>query len=331
MKIELIKIKLFSVLICIFMFYSCDPEHKETIEPEKPSVENPDEPKKPEFSDEPKIPSTNTIINLNNEFMIVGSKNWQSVAYGNGIFVVGGSEGYVTTSTDEGKTWSTPKQLVTIGSWSNVIYANGSFMMLNFHNGKLATSTDGITWTTRDTYSLEYWRGLAYGNGIYVAVGPSGGTIMTSTDGETWTKRTVGSVIWRDIAYGNGKFIIISNGGYFSTSTDGVTWKSQSRIPNISRGYDVITFGNGKFVVAEGYQGNTQTTTDGETWTTPNTSAGSHNWQSIAASDGKFILVGNRGYVTTSVDGITWETPYQLKDEKGSTVSIILYGVCATQ
>lgn len=328
MRDELIKIKLFSVLICVFMFYSCDPEHKETIDPEIPPIEKPEE---PDYPDEPKIPSTNTIINLNNEFMIVGSNSWNSVAYGNGIFVVGGESGYVTTSTDEGTTWSTPKQLVTTGSWSNVIYANGSFMMLNFHNGKLATSTDGITWTTRDTYSLEYWRGLAYGNGIYVAVGPSYGTIMTSTDGETWTKRTVGSVTWQDIAYGNGKFIIISNSGYFSTSTDGVTWKSQSRIPNISRGYDVITFGNGKFVVAEGYRGNTQTTTDGETWTTPNTSAGSHSWQSIAASDGKFILVGNSGYVTTSIDGITWETPYQLKDEKGSTVSIILYGVCATQ
>lgn len=328
MRDELIKIKLFSVLICVFMFYSCDPEHKETIDPEIPPIEKPEE---PDYPDEPKIPSTNTIINLNNEFMIVGSNSWNSVAYGNGIFVVGGESGYVTTSTDEGTTWSTPKQLVTTGSWSNVIYANGSFMMLNFHNGKLATSTDGITWTTRDTYSLEYWRGLAYGNGIYVAVGPSYGTIMTSTDGETWTKRTVGSVTWQDIAYGNGKFIIISDSGYFSTSTDGVIWKSQSRIPNISRGYNAITFGNGKFVVAEGYRGNTQTTTDGETWTTPNTSAGSHSWQSIAASDGKFILVGNNGYVTTSVDGITWETPYQLKDEKGSTVSIILYDVCATQ
>ena len=263
--------------------------------------------------------------------MIIGSNSWNSVAYGNGIFVVGGESGYVTASTDEGTTWSTPKQLVTTGSWSNVIYANGSFMMLNFHNGKLATSTDGITWTIRDTYSLEYWRGLAYGNGIYVAVGPSYGTIMTSTDGETWTKRTVGSVIWKDIAYGNGKFIIISDGGYFSTSTDGITWTNPKRISNAERGYDVITFGNGKFVVAEGYRGNTQTTTDGETWTTPNTSAGSHSWQSIAASDGKFILVGSSGYVTTSVDVITWETPYQLKDEKGSIVSIILYGVCATQ
>lgn len=280
--------------------------------------------------DEPKIPSTNTIINLNNEFMLVGNKSWTSVAYGNGMFVVGGPDGYVTTSTDEGTTWSTPKQLVTIGSWSNSIYANGSFMMLNFHNGKIATSTDGITWTIRDTYSITYWRGLAYGNGIYVAVGPKDGVIMTSTDGKTWTKRTVGSVIWKSIAYGNGIFIAIAD-GYFITSTDGVTWNHYSKIPNAERGYDVITFGNGKFVVAEEYQGNTQTTTDGETWTAPNTSAGSHNWQDIAAGNGKFILVGNSGYVTTSVDGIAWETPYKLKDETGSTISIVLYGVCATQ
>lgn len=262
--------------------------------------------------------------------MIVGSNSWSSVAYGNGIFVVGGEKGYITTSIDEGTTWSSPKQLDTIGTWGNIIYANGSFMMLNFHDGKLATSIDGITWTIRDTYSLQYWRGLAYGNGIYVAVGPNDGIIMTSTDGETWTKRTVDSLVWKIIAYGNGKFIIISD-TYFSTSTDGVTWTRPKRIYNAIQGYNVITFGNGKFVVAEGYKGSTQTTTDGETWTTPNTSAGSHNWLSIAASDGKFILVGNSGYVTTSVDGITWETPYKLKDEEGSIVSIILNGVCATQ
>lgn len=261
--------------------------------------------------------------------MIIGSDWWVSVAYGNGIFVVGGENGYVTVSTDEGTTWSTPKQLVT-GALSNIIYANGSFMMLDFHYGKLATSTDGITWTIRDTYSIEYWRGLAYGNGIYVAVGPKDGIIMTSTDGKTWTKRTVDSVVWKGIAYGNGKFIMISDGS-FSTSTDGITWTNPRRIPNAVQSYDVITFGNGKFVVAEGYQGYTQTTTDGKTWSATNASAGSHNWQSIAASDGKFILVGNNGYVTTSVDGITWETPYQLKDEKGSIVSIILYGVCANQ
>lgn len=330
MKIELIKIKLFSALICIFMFYSCDPEHRETIEPEKPSIENPEEPEGPESPDEPEIPSTNTIINLNNEFMIVGSNSWNSVAYGNGIFVVGGEKGYVTTSTDEGKTWSTPKQLVTTGSWSNVIYANGSFMMLNFHNGKLATSKDGTIWTIGDTYSLNYWRSLAYGNGIYVAVGPRNGIMMTSSDGKTWTKKTVGSITWKDVAYGNGIFIAIADGYYFTTSTDGITWTNPKRISNAERGYDIITFGNGKFVVAEGYRGNTQTTTDGVTWTTPNTSSGNHSWQDIAAGNGKFILVGNSGYIATSTDGITW-APTQIKDEAGSPVTLTLYGVGATQ
>lgn len=307
--------------------YSCDPEHKETIDPEVPPIEKPEE---PDYPYEPEIPSTNTIINLNNEFMIVGSNSWSCVAYGNGRFVVGGENGYVTTSTDEGTTWSTPKQLEGSDSWVSAIYANGSFMMLS-GRGYVATSTDGITWSVTRPSTDMYWRCLAYGNGIYVAAGLDRGWIMTSSDGETWTKKQVGSMTWHDVAYGNGRFIIINSDGYFSTSIDGVTWKSQSRIPNISRGYDVITFGNGKFVVAEGYKGNTQTTTDGETWTTPNTSAGNNSWQGIAASDGKFILVGPSGYVTTSADGITWSTPTQIRDETGSIVSIYLYAVCATQ
>lgn len=262
--------------------------------------------------------------------MIVGSNSWNSVAYGNGIFVVGGEKGYVTTSTDEGKTWSTPKQLVTIGTWGSVIYANGSFMMLNFHTGELATSKDGTIWTIGDTYSLSYWRSLAYGNGIYVAVGPSNGIMMTSSDGKTWTKKTVGSMTWEDVAYGNGIFIAIADGYYFTTSTDGITWTNPKRISNGERGYNIITFGNGKFVVAEGYRGNTQTTTDGVTWTTPNTSSGNHDWQDIAAGNGKFILVGYSGYIATSTDGITW-APTKIKDEAGSPVSTFLYGVCATQ
>lgn len=328
MKIELIKIKLFSVLICIFMFYSCDPEHRETIEPEKPSIENPEEPEGPESPDEPEIPSTNTIINLNNEFMIVGSKNWNCVAYGNGMFIVGGVKGYVTTSTDEGKTWSTPKQLEGSDSWSNAIYANGSFMLLS-DRGYVATSTNGITWSVTRPSTEMYWRSLAYGNGMYVAVGLDRGWIMTSPDGKTWTKKQVGSVIWKDIAYGNGIFIAINGDGYFVTSTDGITWTSQKQVPNISRGYDIITFGNGKFVVAEGYRGNTQTTTDGVTWTTPNTNSGNNDWQDIAAGNGKFILVGSSGYIATSTDGITW-APTQIKDELG-IYTRYLYGVCATQ
>ena len=47
------KTKLLSVLMWVLMFYSCNPEHKETIEPEKPSVENPEE---PDYPDEHKIP-----------------------------------------------------------------------------------------------------------------------------------------------------------------------------------------------------------------------------------------------------------------------------------
>lgn len=331
MKIELIKIKLFSVLICIFMFYSCDPEHKETIDPEVPPIEKPEE---PDYSDEPKIPSTNTIINLNNKFMIVGSNNWISVAYGNGIFVAVGAKGYYTTSSNEGTTWATPKQLSITGDFNSVIFANGRFVALG-SNGNVAVSTDnGGSWKVSKPFNTEYWRGVAYGNGKFVAVQSGGGlaTVSTSTDGETWTTPIkVGSgLMWMGIAFGNGIFIAIADGHYFTTSTDGITWTNPKRISNAERGYDFITFGNGKFVVAEGYRGNTQTTTDGETWTTPNTSAGIHSWQDIAAGNGKFILVGRSGYIATSTDGITW-APTQIKDEAGSPVTLILYGVCATQ
>ena len=233
------------------MFYSCDPEHKETIDPEVPPIEKPEE---PDYPDEPKIPSTNTIINLNNEFMIVGSNSWNSVAYGNGIFVAVGAKGYYTTSSNEGTTWATPKQLSITGDFNSVIFANGRFVALG-SNGNVAVSTDnGGAWKVSKPFNTEYWRGVAYGNGKFVAV-QSGGGLAT-----------------------------------VSTSTDGVTWTTAKQVGGVS-----------------------------------------NNWQGIAFGNGKFIVVGSSGYYATSTDGDTWSTPTQIKNEAGSTVSVYLYGVCATQ
>ena len=93
-----------------------------------------------------------------------------------------------------------------------------------------------------------------------------------------------------------------------------------------------ITYGNGKFVVADSYRGYVSTSTDGVTWTTAKQVGGvSNNWQDIAFGNGKFIVVGSSGYYATSTDGDTWSAPTQIKDEAGSTVSVYLYGVCATQ
>jgi hypothetical protein len=86
------------------------------------------------------------------------NNNWNSVTYGNGLFVAVSS-----TST----------------------------------NQNVMTSPDGITWTLRTGTTTNPWISVTYGNGLFVAVAAtttslSGKTVMTSPDGITWTAQTPG-------------------------------------------------------------------------------------------------------------------------------------------
>ena len=80
-------------------------------EPVEPPVEKPTTP-----------PSTEDLrtININDEIMaVVGTKTWRSIAYGNGIYVVVGLDGYTAYSTD-GENWT--RKTVGTESWYAIAF-----------------------------------------------------------------------------------------------------------------------------------------------------------------------------------------------------------------
>jgi hypothetical protein len=94
-----------------------------------------------------------------------------SVTYGNGRFVVLGSDGQVAYSLNKGTTWTiaptctgaTTSILSSSFTWTNVKYGQGLFMAVA--QGTVgATSPDGINWTVRTLPTSTNWRGLAFGN-----------------------------------------------------------------------------------------------------------------------------------------------------------------------
>lgn len=110
----------------------------------------------------------------------------QQIAYGNGVFVVTGSNG-IASSTD-GITWTTRS---TAGNFQNskIVYANGLFLTA-INGGNLYTSPDGITWTSRSpVMTSALIIAAAYGAGLWVVMS-STGALWTSPDGTTWTSRT---------------------------------------------------------------------------------------------------------------------------------------------
>ncbi len=242
---------------------------------------------------------------------------WQSVTYGNGLFVAvawTGSGNRVMTSPD-GITW-TNRSSAEDNSWFAVTYGNGLFVAVaqSGIGNRVMTSPDGITWTSRTAASDIGWNSVIYRNGLFVAVATSGfgNRVMTSPDGITWTSRSsAADNTWTSVTYGNGLFVAVAQSGIGNrvmTSPDGIVWTSRSSAAD--NNWQSVTYGNGLFVaVARSGIGNrVMTSPDGITWTS-RTSAADNNWQSVTFGNGLFVVVANTGNgnrVMTSPDGITW-------------------------
>ena len=103
-----------------------------------------------------------------------------SVAYGNSLWVAGGSTGQLRTSTDA-VTWTTRTSTFGATVINSVAYGNSLWVAAG-SSGQLSTSTDGITWTTRTSnFGTTAINSVAYGgNNLWVAVGNTGQLRHTS-------------------------------------------------------------------------------------------------------------------------------------------------------
>jgi len=155
--------------------------------------------------------STWTVVNLESIFGGI-----DAIAYGNNMFVAGGSRGKMAYSTD-GTTWTavTDSTFDNYSDISAIAYGNNMFVAVS--GGQMAISSDGIIWTkVTDTpgYAINC---IAYGNNKFIVGGDLGKTSY-STDGTNWTTVTTtafnytsgGYTVTGDlnaIAYGNNKFV----------------------------------------------------------------------------------------------------------------------------
>ena len=134
-----------------------------------------------------------------------GANLISSVAYGNGLWVAGGTGGALRTSTDA-ITWVTRTSTFGTSQITSVAYGNSLWVAGGTGvaaDNFVRSSTDAINWVTRTAHVTSVYS-VAYGNGLWV-IGGLGGTIRTSTDAINWVTRTsqfTTSTI-NSIAYGN--------------------------------------------------------------------------------------------------------------------------------
>jgi hypothetical protein len=239
------------------------------------------------------------------------ANTWQSITYGNNLFVAVSSDGTnrVMTSSN-GTTW-TARAAAQANNWQSITYGNNLFVAVAASGtNRVMTSLDGITWTARNAAQANGWSSVAFGNNLFVAVSSDGtNRVMTSSDGITWTARNAAQAnTWSSVTYGDGLFVAVTNSGTnrVMTSPDGITWTARNAAE--ANQWRSVTYGGGLFVaVAVDGTNRVMTSSDGITWTARSATE-ANLWRSVAYGDGVFVAVSTSGTnrVMTSVDGITW-------------------------
>ena len=229
-----------------------------------------------------------------------------TVAYGNGLWLLGGYGSNLRSSTDA-ITWVTQPSNFFFNVRS-LTYANNLWVGVGYF-GDIRTSTDAITWVTRTSnFGSTNIHTVAYGNGTWVAGGYRG-QLRTSTDAVTWVTRTsnFGTSLILAVTYGGGSWVMTGSGGQIRTSTDAVTWTTRtSNLGGITT-MRAAAFGNGLWLVA-GNGGNIRTSTDTITWATQTSNFGSTVITTAVYDGGIWVIGGQSGQLRTSTDAVTWVT-----------------------
>lgn len=226
------------------------------------------------------------------------SDHLNSVAYADGVFMVGGASGFSALSSN-GRDWTPQSVFYAAQPISDISAGNGVWLTRN-GSSKTYRSVDLSTWEDRgnpawiggDQYSLTFANGLhLMGSAL---------SVMRSTDGISWTRGIV-SIYPQKIAYGNGIYIAGGN-GQCAVSTNASTWADKSfPLGQLT----AMCFGNSLFV-AGNENGEIATTPDGESWTVRTSPFGGSVIYGITFLDGVFVAVGNSGKLAASPDGIDW-------------------------
>lgn len=243
-------------------------------------------------------------------------ENPASVAYGNGVFVISGVGEKPWYCTDPTGTWtecsSFPDIDISTGHLP-IVYHKGHFTL--FSNGTdCARSTDGISWSKVTLpVRVKTWSPVPCSNGeVIVAVCNSSQSIGTtdvlvSEDGKSWTRynnvlsgysaSSIAIFVPDSIAAGNGLFILtgspsgeIARHKYYFYSTDGIHWTEGDFGSNVVES-TVAIFGDGAFLVFDGYTDNTYLlSSDGLTWTSGSYDTGSFDVECGCWGNSKFVI-----------------------------------------
>ena len=246
--------------------------------------------------------------------------NWKFIMNGNKLVTVtAGGTGtvYVSTSTDDGSTWSEPSSLGTDFVVNNVLYTGSKYIVVKQENNlgaavaELLQSDNGDTWSTITLPSTKIWKGIAStGTGELILSSADGEVLISYNNGTSWSvsaNLSTTTETWNSAAYGNNTYVVNDNSGTGSIaySKDGaLTFTTIT--PLSAKNWGDMRYGNGRFVTVDD-NNNTAYSFDGITWY--ESSINSLTTLSVLSYDsGEFLATGLGNILAKSKDGKIWKT-----------------------
>ena len=239
----------------------------------------------------------------------LSSNNWQSVCYGNGIYVAVDSSNQKVMSSYNGKDWSLVVSVpnTTSYGWGEICYGADKFVMIEGGSNNMRNvvwSNNGSSWFPASNQLLSHinfelrldWNSICYGNGKFIAVASTGnnsGTQMVaeSADGKDWAtaiKSTLPNSNWQSVCYGEDKFVAVGyidglgivNDGTIAYSFDGEIWHE---VTKPETWMSSVCYGNNKFVAISTTGIVNYSSNNGVTWraSNENLTPSPGNWSSI--------------------------------------------------
>ena len=230
-----------------------------------------------------------------------------TIAYGNGRFVAGASDGGIGFSLDGGATWT--RGVTRPTALLRVVFGNGRFVATtnsqNWVNGvfysELISSVDGVAWTPgfRLPGDTGAWRDIIFSDGAFLAIGTKGAdehtVVARSTDGVSWTLTAEFDRAAYAVGGRSGLYVVAGLIGDVWTSPDGVTWTHQGQ-PLMAAGAPSALTALGTRLVGSTFYGKIVTSDDGINWSTEDFSGSGMMWY-IASGGDQVIAVGNAGAI----------------------------------
>lgn len=242
----------------------------------------------------------------------------------NGLYMVVGAVGVLSTATDPTSTWTARTSLSSAGDVSSIAWNGASLYVAcgGVSTNKIWSASDPTsTWTARTATGAVNLKSVAFGAGLFVVVGQTG-EVFTSADAITWVKRSPSTqASLSSVAFANSQFVIGTNvslnEAQICISTDGKFWKSSAFPVGLKPGLEIFgaTFANNLFLMGGSTDGTANTSKiafspDALNWysTLVSTTIGG-GINCIAYGNGLYVVGGNSTVTEnlyTSTDLETW-------------------------